>query len=47
MGIMVYSLLWIMQGLYHQPYEGSMRIYRGSIGLHKGSIGSVGVGFSV
>ena len=21
MRIMVYSLLWVMQGLYHQPYE--------------------------
>ena len=22
MGIMVYSLFWLMQGLYHQPYVG-------------------------
>ena len=21
MGILVYSLLWVMQGLYHQPYD--------------------------
>ena len=24
MGIMVYSLLWVMQDLYHQPYENSL-----------------------
>ena len=23
MGVMVYSLLWVMQDLYHQPYLGS------------------------
>ena len=28
MGIMVYSLYWVMQDLYHQPYvhEGSFRV---------------------
>ena len=25
MGIMVYSLLWVLQDLYHQPYEGPYR----------------------
>ena len=30
MGIMVYSLLWVMQDLYHQPYVGE-RLYEGCI----------------
>ena len=26
MGIMVYSLLWVMQDLYHQPYDPWFRV---------------------
>ena len=30
MGIMVYSLLWVMQDLYHQPkYSSTWRVFRG------------------
>ena len=28
MGIMVYSLLWVMQDLYHQPYLASLWVKR-------------------
>ena len=27
MGSMVYSLLWVMQDVYSQPYEGSLKAY--------------------
>ena len=41
MGIMVYSLLWVMQELYHQPYlcvfvEGVFLFFYGSLGLRGG-----------
>ena len=26
MGIMVYSLIWVMQDLYHHPYEEAFRV---------------------
>ena len=39
MGIMAYSLLWVMQDLYHQPYLGTWTLrgnHNGAIGLRGG-----------
>ena len=39
MGIRVYSLLWVMQDLYHQPYEPSFD------GVVLGLLGFLGLGY--
>ena len=39
MGMMVYSLLWVTQGLYHQPYDLTCKASKPlSIGLHVATI---------
>ena len=43
MGIMVYSLLWVMQDLFHQPYGLGMAFIQRSRGSRGGLAGFVRV----
>ena len=52
MGIIRYSLLWVMQELYHQPYFGEVAAFRRGPGVsraenRKRSSCGVGLGFKV